>query len=257
MTAPAFLLGKTIRLLPDENGELRAADGGQPEDPAAVERYLIKAFGARLAEVRTAMAMLAARYEAAELNRIGFRLYERFRPDVPPGNAGWAAKAVLEVDKILAATLVDRARGDSRSSILFALCSSGSLRPCTRRRSASPTASPTGLIAALSFTAARAQQSFRCACWPRSAATGPLQKSSPDYGASAASDRLRRSISARDIASTTMARRRDWAIELVPVPRGSNREDGPVAAMPEQTPAPAGDKPAGAATTTAGKASAT
>jgi hypothetical protein len=104
VTAPAFLLGKTIRLLPDENGELRAADGDQPADPAAVERYLVKAFGARLAEVRMAMALLAARYEAAELNRIGFRLYERFRPDVPLGNAGWAAKAVLEVDNILAAT---------------------------------------------------------------------------------------------------------------------------------------------------------
>nr|WP_294543591.1 hypothetical protein [uncultured Rhodopila sp.] len=104
VTAPAFLLGKTIRLLPDDNGELRAADGDQPADPAAVERYLVKAFGARLAEVRTAMAMLAARHEPAELNRIGFRLYERFRPDVPPGAAGWAAKAVLEVEKILAAT---------------------------------------------------------------------------------------------------------------------------------------------------------
>jgi hypothetical protein len=104
VTAPALLLGKTIRLLPDENGELRAADGDRPDDPGAVERYLVKAFGARLAEVRTAMAMLAARYEPAELNRIGFRLYERFRPDVPPGNAGWAAKAVLEIDKILAAT---------------------------------------------------------------------------------------------------------------------------------------------------------
>ena len=104
VTAPAFLLGKTIRLLPDENGELRAADGDQPADPAAVERHLVKAFGARQAEFRTAMAMLDARYEAAELNRIGFRLYERFRPDVPPGAAGWAAKAVLEVDKILAAT---------------------------------------------------------------------------------------------------------------------------------------------------------
>jgi hypothetical protein len=61
VTAPTFLLGKTIRLLPDENGELRAPDGDRPADPAAVERYLIKAFGARLAEVRTAMAMLAAR----------------------------------------------------------------------------------------------------------------------------------------------------------------------------------------------------
>jgi hypothetical protein len=60
VTAPAFLLGKTIRLLPDDSGELRAADGDRPADPAAVERYIVKAFGARLAEVRTAMALLAA-----------------------------------------------------------------------------------------------------------------------------------------------------------------------------------------------------
>ena len=49
----------------------------------------------------------------------------------------------------------------------------------------------------------------------------------------------------------------DWAIELVQVPRGSNHEGGPVAAVPEQTPAPAGDKPAGAATTTASRDAAT
>jgi hypothetical protein len=34
---------------------------------------------------------------------IGFRLNEKFRPDVAPGNEGWAARAVLAVDKILAA----------------------------------------------------------------------------------------------------------------------------------------------------------
>ena len=39
VTAPAVLLGKTIRLLPTTDGELRAADGEQPADPAAVQRY--------------------------------------------------------------------------------------------------------------------------------------------------------------------------------------------------------------------------
>jgi hypothetical protein len=39
----------------------------------------------------------------AELNRIGFRLYERFRPEIPTGNEGWGAKAALDVGKILAA----------------------------------------------------------------------------------------------------------------------------------------------------------
>jgi hypothetical protein len=63
----------------------------------------VRAFGDYLAEVRAAMVELACRYEPVELNRIGFRLYEKFRPDVPYGAAGWAAKAVLDVDKIRAA----------------------------------------------------------------------------------------------------------------------------------------------------------
>jgi hypothetical protein len=102
VTAPVFLLGKEIRLLPNADGELRAADGALPTDPLAVQRYLTKAFGDRLDEVRAAMGQLADRYDPVALNRIGFRLYEKFRPDVPPGNEGWAAKAILELDKILA-----------------------------------------------------------------------------------------------------------------------------------------------------------
>jgi len=43
VTKPIFLLGKEIRLLPNEDGELRAADGDRPSDPAGVHRYLAKA----------------------------------------------------------------------------------------------------------------------------------------------------------------------------------------------------------------------
>lgn len=100
VTKPAFLLGKEIRLLPNDDGEPRAADGDQPSDPAAVRRYLAKAFGDHLADVRSAMEELAERYEPTELNRIGFRLYEEFRPEVPAGNEGWAKKAVLDTHKI-------------------------------------------------------------------------------------------------------------------------------------------------------------
>jgi hypothetical protein len=103
-TAPAVLLGKTIRLLPTTDGELRAADGEQPADPMAVQRYLVKAFGDHLDEVRQAMDELADRYEPAELNRIGFRLYEKFRPDAPYGTEGWGKRAVLDVEMIRAAT---------------------------------------------------------------------------------------------------------------------------------------------------------
>jgi hypothetical protein len=104
VTAPVFLLGKEIRLLPNENGELRAADGDRPADPARVQRYLAKAFGDDLDQVRQAMEERASRYDPQELNRIAFRLYERFRPEVPPGNEGWGAKAVLDIDKIRAAS---------------------------------------------------------------------------------------------------------------------------------------------------------
>jgi hypothetical protein len=103
VTAPVFLLGKSIRLLPNVDGELRAADGEQPVDPVAVERYLTKTFGEHLGEVRRAMETLAGRYDPAELNRIGFRVYEAFQPEIPPGNAGWGAKAELDVGKILRA----------------------------------------------------------------------------------------------------------------------------------------------------------
>ena len=50
------------------------------------------------------MDELASRYEPAELNRIGFRLYEKFRPDGPYGTEGWGKRVVLDMEKIRAAT---------------------------------------------------------------------------------------------------------------------------------------------------------
>ena len=96
-------MGKTIRLPRTADGELRAADGEKPADPVAVQWYLSKAFGDHLDEARQAMDELASRYDPAELNRIGFRLYEKFRPDVPYGNEGWGKRAVLDVEVIRAA----------------------------------------------------------------------------------------------------------------------------------------------------------
>ena len=76
-------------------------DGYVPANPTAVQGYLDNAFGEHLVEVSGAMEVLAARYEPAELNRIGFKLYEKFRLEIPPGNAGWGARAALEINKIL------------------------------------------------------------------------------------------------------------------------------------------------------------
>jgi hypothetical protein len=38
------------------------------------------------------MEVLGASLPPEELNRVGFRLYERFRPDVPEGAQGCGAK---------------------------------------------------------------------------------------------------------------------------------------------------------------------
>ena len=46
------------------------------------------------------MMMLAASLPPEELNRVGFRLYERFRPDVPDGALGWGAKGELHLERI-------------------------------------------------------------------------------------------------------------------------------------------------------------
>ena len=43
---------------------------------------------------------VAARLEPGELNRTGFRLYEAFRPEVPPDVSGWGAKAELRLERI-------------------------------------------------------------------------------------------------------------------------------------------------------------
>ena len=97
---PVRLLGRDIRVLPTPDGELLADDNGKPADPAAVRRYLARAFGDRLADVRAAMAAVAATMPSDELNRVGFRLYERFRPDIPAGAAGWGAKGELHIERI-------------------------------------------------------------------------------------------------------------------------------------------------------------
>jgi len=46
------------------------------------------------------MEVLADSLPPEELNRIGFRLYEHFRPEVPAGAAGWGKKGVLDLKQI-------------------------------------------------------------------------------------------------------------------------------------------------------------
>lgn len=94
---------RTVRLL---GRDIAVADSGaplgkgKPASAAGVRSYLTRAFGDRLGEVRAAMETLASSLPPDELNRVGFRLYERFRPEVPEGVEGWGAKALLDIGRI-------------------------------------------------------------------------------------------------------------------------------------------------------------
>ena len=94
------LLGREIPASRSDSGMLLAAHGERPQSPSAVRSYLARAFGDRLGEVRAAMEALAASLPPGELDRVGFRLYERFRPEVPEGVEGWGKKAVLDIGRI-------------------------------------------------------------------------------------------------------------------------------------------------------------
>ncbi len=97
----ARLLGKDVRLTHDADGVVLADAGEGKSAPAApVAAYIAKAFGGRLEEVRAAMEALAAGIEPQELNRVGFRLYEHFRPEVPRDVKGWGAKGDLDLARI-------------------------------------------------------------------------------------------------------------------------------------------------------------
>jgi hypothetical protein len=98
------LLGKAVPVVELPGGVLMARDpDGAPALPGPAAAYVAKAFGPHLGAVRGAMASLAERLDPAELNRVGFRLYERFRPEVPQDVSGWGAKGELHLERILQA----------------------------------------------------------------------------------------------------------------------------------------------------------
>jgi hypothetical protein len=93
------LLGRNVPVVPTKDG-LRAVSKGEIAKPESVDRYLAGKFGDQLEPARAAMHRLAASLPAEELNEQAFRLYERFRPEVPADEKGWGAKGVLDLAKI-------------------------------------------------------------------------------------------------------------------------------------------------------------
>lgn len=100
--APArtvHLLGRDVPVVEGKSG-LRALDHDHAASPGPARAYVERAFGEHLPAVRRAMERLAASLPPEALNRVGFHLYERFRPEVPAGARGWGAKGVLDLKRI-------------------------------------------------------------------------------------------------------------------------------------------------------------
>ena len=93
------LLGRAVPVEQTPDG-IRAISKGKSGNPVQVAKYLASKFGPDLDAARAAMEELAARIEPVELQRRGFRLYERFRPDVPAGESGWGAQGELVLAKV-------------------------------------------------------------------------------------------------------------------------------------------------------------
>jgi hypothetical protein len=92
-------MGRHILVKQSPAGPLAVADG-KPIQPKAVEAYLTSKFGENLDRVRAAMAGLARSRSREALAREAFHLYEKFRPSVPAGVAGWGKVGVLKLDQL-------------------------------------------------------------------------------------------------------------------------------------------------------------
>jgi len=93
------LLGRPVPAKNTGDG-LRALNKDRTVEPAGVERYLEGKFGDGLYAVREAMESLAGSFEPDELADKAYRLYERFRPDIPDGVRGWGGKGEIDLDLI-------------------------------------------------------------------------------------------------------------------------------------------------------------
>jgi hypothetical protein len=96
------LLGRDIPVVAAGNSTLRAEDDGNRRRPRACSPTSRGRSGSG-ADTREAIAALAASLPPDELNRVGVRLCERFRPDVPEGAQGWDAKGELRIERIAGA----------------------------------------------------------------------------------------------------------------------------------------------------------
>jgi hypothetical protein len=79
---------------------LRALSGESPIRPESVQKYLEGKFDDALGDVSKAMPELGKSLPASQLAEKAYNLYEKFRPEIPPGQKGWGASDKLDLDLI-------------------------------------------------------------------------------------------------------------------------------------------------------------
>jgi hypothetical protein len=77
---------------------LRALSGEIPIHPESVKKYLEGKFGDALEDVSKAMLELAKSLPPSQLAEKAYTLYEKFRPEIPPGKMGWGTCGKLDLD---------------------------------------------------------------------------------------------------------------------------------------------------------------
>ena len=63
-------------------------------------KYLEGKFGEALEDVSNAMLELAKSLPPSQLAEKAYTLYEKFRPEIPPGKKEWGASGKLDLDLI-------------------------------------------------------------------------------------------------------------------------------------------------------------
>ena len=98
-TVTVDLLHRAVPARHTDEG-LRALSKEMPIRPESVQRYLEGKFSDTLDEAREAMMELARSLASVRLAERAWELYEKFRPDIPPGKRGWGAKGTLDLEGI-------------------------------------------------------------------------------------------------------------------------------------------------------------
>ena len=98
-TVTVDLLHRAVPAKHTDEG-LRALSGENPIRPESVQKYLEGKFGNALEDVSNAMLDLARSLPPSQLAGKAYSLYEKFRPEIPPGKKGWGASGKLDLDLI-------------------------------------------------------------------------------------------------------------------------------------------------------------